>query len=309
MAEEKNVTTLLDGENTINRQRTEQNNLITETYNEYIEKYYPVDIIKKFMASLDKTTLKGSAALDEAVANASPNFSSIKDVIDSMVADIKSASSADNFLQSKCGIILNNEDTGAITGSDAGGSTVKNAEDIVPESGSSTYPPSNTFTINGLKVTVPEKSSLTTDQQTIVKGLYSWWIKESLDLLEESYGLTFDSDATVTEINVTFPTMTSTSLAAVSAGISESTGKTQTLELQINMSYFKNISEDDENGGGSTLYLDRTLAHELTHALLGAKIVYHNNLPGFFKEGIGFLFFHTEIKVRKGGRKRSYEIH
>ncbi len=293
MADEKKVTTtLLDGENTIDRQKTNpsnQNNLITETYNEYLEKYYPVDIIKKFMASLDKTTLKGSAALDEAVANAAPNFSSMQDVIDRMVIDIKESSSADTFLKTKCGIILDNDDTGAITGSDAGGDTVKNAEDIVPERGSSTYPPSTTFTINGLKVTVPEQSALTTEEQTVVKGLYSWWMKESLDLLEESYGLTFDSDATVREIKVTFTTTTSSSLAAVTTGTSESSGKAMSLELQINMNYFKDISEDDENGGGSNLYLDRTLAHEMTHALLGAKILYHNNLPGFFKEGISEL--------------------
>ena len=72
-----------------------------------------------------------------------------------MVADCRNASSADDFLLNYCGINLYNDDTGAITGYDAGGSTYeKNASDIVPESGSSDSATLSSFTTNGLTITL-----------------------------------------------------------------------------------------------------------------------------------------------------------
>ena len=114
------------------------------------------EVIKKFMASLDKTTLKGTAALDEAI-RACSNFNSLQEAFNKMVSDCSNASSADDFLKNYCGIILDNEDTGAITGSDAGGSKVKTAESIVPESGSlDTSFNLTSFTVNGLTVTLDD---------------------------------------------------------------------------------------------------------------------------------------------------------
>ena len=91
------------------------------------------EVVKKFIASLDKTALAGSAALDEAI-KACSTFNNLREVIDQMTSDIKAAGSGDKFLREYCGIILNNDDTGAITGSDAGGSATKTAESIVLES-------------------------------------------------------------------------------------------------------------------------------------------------------------------------------
>ena len=233
---------ILDGENTVNQEQPKNNDsLVSETLNLYQSGSYPLDIMKKFMASLDTTTLTGTAALDEAV-KACSNFNTAQDVIDQMIADIKSSSSATDFLQNKCGIILSNADTGAITGSDAGGAKSKNAADIVPESGESEYPEDTTFTIRGLTVTVPDKSTLTTDQQTIVKGLYSWWIDECMNLIEESYGYSFtDEDATVTSINVSFGRsnlLSSSTLAAVQYFYDPNAGKTGNLVLHINTDAF-----------------------------------------------------------------------
>ena len=203
------------------------------------------EVIKTFMNSLDNTTLSGTSALNEAVAACS-NYSSMQDLINHLVSDCSSSSSATDFLQNYCGIILGNSDTGAITGSDAGGSnSAKTASSIVPESGSSSYPSSTTFTVKGLTVTVPEKSSLTTDQQTVVQGLYSWWIEEALDLIEESYGLSFNENGTtVRSINVKFENVeSSTTLAYVTtgySGIENSAMKGTTLTLTVNMAKFTN---------------------------------------------------------------------
>ena len=187
MSDKNNIIAILNGDDTINKKsNSEQSYLQNETSYQYAVGSYPIDVIKKFIASLDKTSLKGKAALDEAV-KACSDFDTVQDAIDQMIADLNSTDS-DTFLTEKCGIILNNSDTGAITGSDAGGSTTKTSESIVPESGTASYPTGTSFTKRGLTVTFPEKSTLTTDQQTIVQGLYSWWVDECLDLIEESYG-------------------------------------------------------------------------------------------------------------------------
>lgn len=94
-----------------------------------------LEVIKAFMAALDTTTLKGTAALDEAI-QACSNFSGIQAVITKMKSDIAATNNAEKFLKDYCGIDLSNTDTGAITGADAGGSKVKTAASIVPESGS-----------------------------------------------------------------------------------------------------------------------------------------------------------------------------
>ena len=253
------------------------------------------DVIQRFMASLDKTNLSGVKAFDEAV-KACSNFTSAQDLINQMISDCKKASSPSAFIRDYCGIILNNADTGAITGSDVGGSTSKNAEDIVPEKGAASYPSSTTFTKGGLTVTVPAKSSLTADQQMVVQGLYSWWIEEALKLIKDSYGYSFtDSDATVKTINLEFENKpNSTTLAYVSFKSTATGGsgyKANKLTLTVNMGRFNNLSASDKNGSGgnSSFYLDRTLAHEFTHAIMAAKITNFAYLHDFLTEGMAEL--------------------
>ena len=251
------------------------------------------DVIKYFMNSLDVTTFSGVTALNSAV-KACSSFESFQSVIDQLISDCQSATSADSFLEEKCGIILDNTDTGAITGSDAGGDTIKTAESIVPESGNASYPSGTTFTKRGLTVIVPEKDTLTTDQQTVVQGLYSWWIEEALKLIEESYGYNFTAgDATVTQITLAFEDKPSSSTLAYVKNYSTSTNGsaylTTELTLTINMGRFKNLSASDVNGESNGSYLDRTIAHELTHAIMAAKIDDYSYLPKFIKEGMAEL--------------------
>ena len=61
-------------------------------------------------------------------------------------------------MQDKCGIIIGNDDTGSITGSDAGGGSTKTAESIVPEStqpSAWTSPDGTTTVIGDLTITWP----------------------------------------------------------------------------------------------------------------------------------------------------------
>ena len=90
----------------------------------------PVGIIKKFVATLTKTKKQGTDAVNEAFkAVGAVSYDTFKGKFSSA----QSGLSTKDFLEQKCGIRVSNKDTGAITGSDAGGSTTKTAESIVPE--------------------------------------------------------------------------------------------------------------------------------------------------------------------------------
>ncbi|MBR1729513.1 MAG: calcium-binding protein, partial [Selenomonadaceae bacterium] len=260
------------------------------------------EVIKKFMASLDKTTLSGTAALDEAIKNCS-NFNGIQDAINNLVSDCSLASSANDFLVDKCGIILDNDDTGAITGSDAGGSKVKNAEDIVNET--RTFDRNfnrNSFTIKNYNITFQlekEFDTLTDKQKHIWQGLYTFWVEESLKLIKESYGYSFaDADATVNKITLEFHTSETLSVMGQVTGRSKN-GKATEISMLINVERVDNLSEDDVSGKlWRGYYFDRMIAHELTHAIMRAKIDNYSKLPRFFREGIAELTHGIDDKRR-----------
>ena len=257
------------------------------------------EVIKAFMESLDTTKTSGVKALNAAV-KACLDFNDLQSVIDKLISDCKNATSTKAFLKEKCGIILDNEDTGAITGWDAGGSKIKTAESIVPESGKASYPSGTSFTKRGLTVIIPKKSSLTKVQQIIVQGLYSWWIDSALELIEQSYGYSFtDSDVSVKKIILQFVDDDNSNLAAVTPSFSyagNSTYKAVNMILTVNINRFKNISARDVNGAKETypFYLDRVIAHELTHAVMATKIDNAHKLPFFIMEGMAELTHGTD---------------
>ena len=165
------------------------------------------NVIKNLMNELNNTSASGTDALDAAVKSVS-KFESWAQLKTAMVSDREAyGSDWEGFLKDCCGIILDNEDTGAISGSDAGGGSTKTAESIVPENGSWSYPSETSFTTHGLTVKVPEESKLNDKEKFIVGALYSWWIDSALDMISSSYGLSFtDSGATVKEIDLQFYT-------------------------------------------------------------------------------------------------------
>ncbi len=247
------------------------------------------ETIRSFMHSLDETTLTGYAALDEAV-RASSKFDGMQDLIDHFLADAGDGSSWQSFLEDRCGIILDNEDTGSITGSDTGGGEVKTAESIVPETGApiESYP-DGSFTVKGLTLKVPDADTLTSAERIVVRGLRSWWIEEALNLVEASYGMSFEEEgATAREMTLRFYSKASSgTLASVSSNADDTK-----LILNINMAYYNAISRADKNGRGSegAGYLDRTLAHELTHAVMVVNIKdAMSSYPLYLLEGMAEL--------------------
>ena len=114
----------------------------------------PVGVIKKFVQALIDTTSTGEAAANAAFkAVGAVSYDTFKEKFHSA----QSGLSTQDFLEQYCGIRVNNKDTGAITGSDAGGSTTKTAESIISEAAkavSLTKAEYNSFTKNGLTVNI-----------------------------------------------------------------------------------------------------------------------------------------------------------
>ncbi len=247
------------------------------------------EVIKKFMKLLDKTTKKGEAALNAAIKSATGStFTTFKKIKAAMIKDAKNAkSNGEDFLKVYCGIDYDTEDTGAITGSDAGGSTTKTEESVVPESGSLKTYKKTSFTKKGLTVNLGDGktySDLTATEKFIWNGLYTWWIEGALDLIEESYGTNFGfgkkSSATVKEMSVTFNE--DEFPAATYSTYYLDTGKTAMLNLNINMNYWDTLKNN----------FGKTVAHEMTHAAMKANVLLeptYYSLPGFVREGLAEL--------------------
>ena len=219
--------------------------------------------------------------------------------------DIEPESGLDRFLKNYCGIDLTNEDTGSIIGSDAGGAEVKSPISIVPESGTTTAlqsPPSGITTINGLTLHWPNVGDDAT-KKYIIDSLYTWWSEEGLNLIDEAYGLSFmENSVTGKDMTVEFVDVDESFMAKVESDydyrytgsgdnfeiISENTA----LTMKINMKHFADIDVTDPSGyaGPSSGYLDRTIAHEFTHAVMAATMERVNGfLPLYVREGLAEL--------------------
>lgn len=259
------------------------------------------EVIKNFMATLDNSTLKGSEAIDAAI-RASSSFQSTQAVIDKMISDCNNANSGDEFLKTYCGIDLSNSDTGAITGSDAGGSKSKTAESIVPESGDlDTSFSRDEFTVRGLTFKIGDNKTfkdLTEDQKYIIRGMKTWWAESAIKLIEDSYNLRFtDDDTFLNEISIEFYYDSSQNAMVATTNWHDGyeygpyDGKIDKMEMRINMAAYYNFSNSDQNGISPTgqSYLDRTIAHELTHAIMNARMVYRYEFPNFITEGMAEL--------------------
>ena len=248
------------------------------------------EVMKTFMTTLKDTELSGRAAVDAAI-KASSSFGSYQEVVNKFYDDWQNSDGNwHRFLVEKCGIVLDNEDTGAVSGADCGGASVKGADDILPSKGKAKYPSGTSFTVRGLTIYgIPPKESLTADQQYVVRGLYSWWVRDALKQIEESYGMSYtDADATNSRMKLVFvDEPDSDYLAAVAFNTVNGTGKEyESLFLRVNMAHFKNMSSSDRHGSTDLGFnLDRTLIHELVHGVMASNINYFNDLPNALIEG------------------------
>ena len=126
-------------------------------------------------------------------------------------------------------------------------------------------------------------------KQTIIKALNSEWIARSLDMSREAYGLTFGDDfATVRDIDLVFKDEPGSNALASVSWSTNSEGKATKMHLNVNLAFYSTLDPTDVNGKSATsgaTYLDRTIAHEMVHAVMAANIDNFNNMPLFIAEG------------------------
>ena len=242
------------------------------------------DTIKRFVNTLIRTNSTGVAAADEAVAAATNGLlTSWGSLVDYFVGTVASHGGTDAtgytysssqskfvptdsthaYLTNYCGIDLTNEDTGSLTGSDAGSGISKTAESIVPENVTGIYyPTSSTSTYRGLTINWPT-GALDATAQKVVAGLYTWWGKECLDLVAETYGISYADDTAKTR---------SMTLDGYYNDNSSTLASASSQTLSVNLAKYRDLDLSDGNGRSSSGYLDRTLAHEFTHAVMCANM-------------------------------------
>ena len=173
-----------------------------------------------------------------------------------------------DFAEQNCGVRITNTDTGAITGSDAGGKTTKTAESIVPETAKAvklTNAQYNSFTKNGLtfNINYVEKSDVDAGekfnysgatylakQKLVARALYNWWIPESLDLINESLGINFtDGRIALNEINIEFDYWNPMNInTAMELYFEYDLGRASNVTIIINANLLNNLTENDKNG-------------------------------------------------------------
>ena len=253
----------------------------------------PISFMTAFMKSLvdlDADTDKFNKTI-----NALTPFNSAQAVIDSIHSDIASATSANDFLLTQCGIDLSNADVGGLLGYDASGNNVIDSEAVLDETGltlQQTVP--RTAIIEGFTITFPAMNTLTPGGKFINKALYSWWYPLAFKIIKDGYGLGIVDTSYVKQMDTDLyqePAQNGAiMLAYVSTYFDAVTGIPNKLSCRINThnDAYGNIDTTNPNGYSANLgtdYLDRTLLHELTHALMSTNIRGYVWLPKYFLEG------------------------
>lgn len=286
-------------------------------------------VIRNFMTHLDS---KGARYIDEAIKiSSNQRYLSQDQFITSFINDVTKYNIVDedkakSFLKAYCKIDLDDEDTGAITGKDAGNKYSRTAQTIVSDAPIKKWKLPSTSRIDTIKYFSKDKTdedrevyystinnldimwnayedetveSTSIDREAkafIIKGLNSSWIENSLNLIEESLGLTFaenDSVRGTTSTNKLWIHFIndggeSNSTLWITSYFDNSPGnsKTTDLHMYLNMYFLNTIDIKDSNGFiPNEGYIDRLIAHELTHAMMSANIDYYIELPEYIVEG------------------------
>lgn len=139
-------------------------------------------------------------------------------------------------------------------------------------------------TFNGKRIFDGALNHCENNEQRICAALNTEWLANSLDLIERSTGMSFKTTPGIKEMAVYFEDDPSSSaLAYVGSGYANN--RTDLLFMVVNMHYYNDMAEDDVNGASSAGYLDRTIAHEMTHAVMSSNIEGFEGLYACLAEG------------------------
>ena len=139
-------------------------------------------------------------------------------------------------------------------------------------------------TFNGKRIFDGALNHCENNEQRICAALNTEWLANSLDLIERSTGMSFKTTPGIKEMAVYFEDDPgSSALAYVGSGYANN--RTDLLFMVVNMHYYNDMAEDDVNGASSAGYLDRTIAHEMTHAVMSSNIEGFEGLYACLAEG------------------------
>lgn len=165
---------------------------------------------------------------------------------------------------------------------------------------------SNTTEFNTMKLFAGRKSfkdpSAMSLEERIVYGLKSGWIEESENMIQTVFGLSPSSRS----ISVVLETGTpGDTLAFVSTGwsVGGNTATITNMELHIELADFSpSTGESGENtltAGGSGMYNDRIIAHEMVHAIMAdAMGDDFYDMPTWFKEGAAEFIHGADERIK-----------
>ena len=130
--------------------------------------------------------------------------------------------------------------------------------------------------------------------QILMRGMENYWVEQGLKLAYDSFGVDFNNKNISVVFGINQSSQSETEPAA-SDPYKETELPTSNIEVEINAVAFSTIDPNDPNGNSrvegsvNQSYLDRTIAHELIHAVMQGNGMIKQNMPEFFTEGIAEL--------------------
>ncbi|CAH0265437.1 Flagellin [Massilia sp. Bi118] len=140
---------------------------------------------------------------------------------------------------------------------------------------------------NGQTLFSQDTSSIGGDAKVrkVIDGLKTGWLGNAEAMIKKYYGI--EGDGADLKLNLSAIDDGQWNVLASVSGSTESNGKVGTLSLNLDMSDFG--SGDTADGGtSSSFYNDRTIAHEMVHAVMD-RSMNMVSLPKWFKEGTAEL--------------------
>jgi flagellin len=140
---------------------------------------------------------------------------------------------------------------------------------------------------NGQTLFSQDTSSIGGDAKVrkVVDGLKTGWLGSAEAMIKKYYGI--EGDGADLKLNLGAIDDGQWNVLASVSGFTQSDGKVGTLSLNLDMSDFG--SGDTADGGtSSSFYNDRTIAHEMVHAVMD-RSMNMVSLPKWFKEGTAEL--------------------
>ena len=143
--------------------------------------------------------------------------------------------------------------------------------------------------------------SMGTAKEAVVRALYTEWLPNTLDKIQEAFGLSFEKqEARIRQITVHLDENVPSSQANALAWVTTGRGK---LELHVNMDYFGSLDRynvDGANAGSAYNLLDRTIAHEMTHGIMASCVEGFTGFPLVVIEGVAEIIHGADERFFSG---------